>query len=170
MTAASRCRRWPVLLAVLLAGACGAPVGPAGSSAPAPSGAGSVPPASAGAVPPDGPAASGVIPPSRPSGPPKTPADGFSPITVRGTLHITGTCPLLITDMVTWTLLGPAVAGLADGLWIEVVGLPAPQIETACAGSPLQVRSVRGLVPRGHAARRRAASSAVVAGGSGGSP
>ncbi len=91
MTAASRCRRWPVLLAVLLAGACGAPV-------------------------------------------------------------------------------GPAVAGLADGLWIEVVGLPAPQIETACAGSPLQVRSVRGLVPRGHAARRRAASSAVVAGGSGGSP
>jgi len=67
----------------------------------------------------------------------------FKPVTVRGTIRITGSCRELVTDTVTWTLLGPDVHTLAAGAAVEVTGTPNPNLETGCSGSPLRVRSVR---------------------------
>ena len=78
-----------------------------------------------------------------PSGPPKQPTDVFKPVTVRGVVRVSGSCRELVTDTVTWTLVGQTAATLADGTTIELTGLPNPRLETGCTGSPLQVQSVR---------------------------
>jgi hypothetical protein len=67
----------------------------------------------------------------------------FSPVTVRGIIKITGDCRELVTDTVTWTLLGPDVETLAAGAAVEVTGTPNPNLETGCSGGPLRVQSVR---------------------------
>lgn len=73
-----------------------------------------------------------------PSGPAKTPTDSFKQVTLRGTLRVTSGCVELLTDTVTWTLLG-LTGDVRGGERVEVVGLPAPDAETGCSGSPLRV-------------------------------
>src|SRR4051812_44096927 len=36
------------------------------------------------------------------------PTDGFKPVVVRGSVHVSGGCVSLVSGGVTWTLLGPA--------------------------------------------------------------
>jgi hypothetical protein len=84
------------------------------------------------------------------SDPPKTskgPSDQIKPRTVRGTV-VTGAergCLELVSPPSRWVLVGPAVVDLQPGDEVEVVGRPAPQVNTSCDGVPLQVRTVRHL-------------------------
>ena len=129
--------------------------GPQAASGPASAeSAGAVPDASAdpGAPSASGPGGTGSRSPGlsgtdlptikNPAGPPKLPNDVVSPVTVRGVVRIAGSCTLLATDTATWTLVGLPAPGVRDGDRIEVVGLPAPQEETGCAGGALHVRSL----------------------------
>ncbi|MGI5246099.1 hypothetical protein [Dactylosporangium sp. CA-139066] len=81
---------------------------------------------------------------SVPSKVPKTtkaepPVDDFQQVTAQGRVKVTGACTELVTDQLTWTLIGPPAASLRDGQQAKVVGVPDPNRETGCAGSPLLV-------------------------------
>jgi hypothetical protein len=52
-------------------------------------------------------------------------------------------CLELVSYPSRWVLVGAAAAGLEDGDEVEVVGLPSPQLRSACDGVPLSVRHVR---------------------------
>lgn len=87
---------------------------------------------------------------SLPAGVPKTtkgepPVDDFQQVTAEGRVRVTGTCVELVTGQVTWTLLGPVAAGLHDGQQAKAVGVPDPNRETGCTGSPLLVSKVTPL-------------------------
>jgi hypothetical protein len=140
-------------LTLVLALAAAGCAGPAGSTraAPSPTTAAPTPSATDSPTPPQPPSGTATPPPSNPeppilppaSGPPKQPTDVFKPVTVSGVVRVSGNCRQLITDLVTWTLLGPSAATLTDGSTVELTGLPHPGLETGCSGSPLQVRSIR---------------------------
>jgi hypothetical protein len=70
------------------------------------------------------------------------PIDDFKQVTAQGRLRIAGPCVELVTDQLNWVLIGPAAAGFHDGQQVKVVGVPNPNRETACTGSPLLVSSV----------------------------
>ncbi|MFD0583609.1 hypothetical protein [Dactylosporangium darangshiense] len=67
------------------------------------------------------------------------PVDDFQQVKAEGKVRVTGTCTELVTDQLTWTLIGPAAANLRDGQRARVVGVPDPNRETGCPGSPLLV-------------------------------
>ncbi|UWP82563.1 hypothetical protein [Dactylosporangium fulvum] len=84
---------------------------------------------------------------SLPTGLPKTrepepPTDDFPQVTTRGRIRVEGQCVDLVTDSVTWTLLGPDAAKLRDGQQVKVVGVPNPEARTVCTGSPLTPQTV----------------------------
>jgi len=81
---------------------------------------------------------------SLPAGLPKNtatqpPTDDFQQVVTQGAVRVTGQCVDLVTDRLTWTLIGPAAAGLRDGQRAKVTGVPDPNNSTACTGSPLLV-------------------------------
>ncbi|MEV6927534.1 hypothetical protein AB0M46_23945 [Dactylosporangium sp. NPDC051485] len=87
---------------------------------------------------------------SLPPGLPKTtgavpPVDAFQQVTVQGRVRVSGSCVELVTDKVTWTLIGPAAAQLRDGQQAKAVGVPDPNRETACAGGALLVAQATPL-------------------------
>ena len=67
------------------------------------------------------------------------PVDDFQQVKAQGKVRITGKCTELVTDQIIWTLVGPAAASLRDGQQAKVVGVPDPNRETGCTGSPLLV-------------------------------
>lgn len=84
---------------------------------------------------------------SIPSGVPKNtkiepPADAFEQVVTKGKIHISGTCTELITDQLIWVLIGQAAAHVSEGQRVQVTGVPDPNRETLCSGSPLLVSSV----------------------------
>ncbi|WP_426508704.1 hypothetical protein ACPPVO_59255 [Dactylosporangium sp. McL0621] len=84
---------------------------------------------------------------SIPPGVPKTtkvepPVDEFQQVVTEGRVRVTGTCIELITAQLNWVLIGPAADGLRDGQQVKVTGVPNPNRETICTGSPLLVSSV----------------------------
>lgn len=78
-----------------------------------------------------------------PTEPPKSPTDNFKSVTATGVVRLSGGCKQLVTDGITWALIGTVVTEFKDGDRIEVIGLPAPQLDMTCAGSPLRVQSAR---------------------------
>jgi hypothetical protein len=81
---------------------------------------------------------------SLPTGLPKTlapepPTDDFQQVVTQGSVRVSGQCVELVTDQLTWTLLGPEAAKLRNGQRAEVTGVPNPNASTPCAGSPLLV-------------------------------
>ncbi len=84
---------------------------------------------------------------SSPSGPPKKPTDSFSPITLRGriTVGATAGCLELVTEGGRYALVADPATDLAPGVEVEVIGLPAPQLQLPCDGTPLQVSQIRPL-------------------------
>ncbi|GAA0744763.1 hypothetical protein Drose_37395 [Dactylosporangium roseum] len=87
---------------------------------------------------------------SLPSGLPKTtdpepPTDDFPQVTAQGRIRVEGQCVNLVTDSVTWTLLGPDAAKLRDGQQVKVVGVPHPEARTVCTGSPLTPQTVTSV-------------------------
>jgi hypothetical protein len=82
-----------------------------------------------------------------PSGVPKTtaphePTDDFTVLTTTGQIRLEGACVVLVTDKVTWLLIGPPAAGLRAGQRVKVTGLPDPGFESQCTGSPFKVTTV----------------------------
>jgi hypothetical protein len=88
------------------------------------------------------PARSASVLPGVPKARTEPPIDDFKQVTAQGRLRITGQCVELVTDQLNWVLIGPAAAGFHDGQQVKVVGVPDPNRETACTGSPLLVSSV----------------------------
>ncbi|WP_433053587.1 hypothetical protein [Dactylosporangium sp. CS-033363] len=85
---------------------------------------------------------------SIPPGAPKTtkvepPTDDFQQVVATGKIRVAGTCIELITDQLHWVLIGPPVAQLRDGQQVKVTGVPNPNRETGCNGSPLLVSAVQ---------------------------
>ncbi|WP_433211966.1 hypothetical protein ACQP00_51510 [Dactylosporangium sp. CS-047395] len=85
---------------------------------------------------------------SIPNGVPKTtkvepPADAFQQVVATGKISVTGTCVELITEQLRWVLIGPPAAQLRDGQQVKVTGVPNPNRETGCNGSPLLVSAVQ---------------------------
>ncbi|WP_344610805.1 hypothetical protein [Dactylosporangium salmoneum] len=141
-----------LLSAVLILSGCAAKpeksgqnVEPAASQSAAPSAPGaSASPSAKRAAPSDEPTI------SLPPGLPKTtgvvpPVDAFQQVTVQGVVRVSGSCVELVTDKITWTLIGPAAAQLRDGRQARAVGVPDPNRETACTGSPLLVSQATPL-------------------------
>ncbi|GAA3449456.1 hypothetical protein [Dactylosporangium matsuzakiense] len=90
-----------------------------------------------------------TVPPVSPTAstrPPKItsepPIDAFAQVVADGRVRITGTCIELVTATLNWVLLGPAAAQLRDGQQVRATGVPDPNRETGCTGSPLLVSSV----------------------------
>lgn len=135
--------RLGLLLAVALLAGCSARETPSAATAPSAAPASAPAPASAGA-PPAG-ATSQEPPIGRPpTRLPKTtaaepPVDDFQQVVAEGRVRVGGGCVELVTDGLTWTLLGPAVGGLRDGQRVRVTGVPDPNRETGCTASPLLV-------------------------------
>jgi hypothetical protein len=67
------------------------------------------------------------------------PVDDFQQVVAQGRVRVAGQCVELVTDQVTWVLIGPEAAKLRDGQQAKVTGVPNPNRETACTGSPLLV-------------------------------
>ena len=79
---------------------------------------------------------------SRPTKIPKNtksepPVDAFQQVVTSGQVRIKGQCVELVTDQLTWVLIGPDAAKLRDGTRAKVTGVPDPNRETGCTGSPL---------------------------------
>jgi hypothetical protein len=75
---------------------------------------------------------------------PKLPSDLIRPVRVTGVVERGAHgCVVLVSAHVRWVLLGEQAQALADGARVQVSGLPAPQLPTACAGAPLRVREIR---------------------------
>jgi hypothetical protein len=70
------------------------------------------------------------------------PVDAFEQVVTKGRIRVTGTCVELLTEQLNWVLIGPAAAQLRDGQQVRVTGVPDPNRETGCTGSPLLVSSV----------------------------
>ncbi|WP_432833162.1 hypothetical protein [Dactylosporangium sp. CA-092794] len=70
------------------------------------------------------------------------PVDDFQQVVTQGRVRVAGQCVELVTDRLTWTLIGPAASGLRDGQQAKVTGVPDPNRETGCTGSPLLVSQV----------------------------
>ncbi|MFI5916341.1 hypothetical protein [Dactylosporangium sp. NPDC051541] len=70
------------------------------------------------------------------------PLDAFQQVVAKGTVRITGTCVEVVTEQLNWVLIGPAAAQLRDGQRVQATGVPDPNRETGCTGSPLLVSSV----------------------------
>ncbi|WP_432982018.1 hypothetical protein [Dactylosporangium sp. CA-233914] len=70
------------------------------------------------------------------------PVDDFQQVVAEGRVRVSGSCVELVTDRTTWVLLGPAAAQLRDGRQARVTGVPDPNRETGCTGSPLLVSGV----------------------------
>ena len=68
--------------------------------------------------------------------------DTFQQVVTKGRIRITGGCTELITDQLNWVLIGPPAAQVRDGQQVTVTGVPDPNRETGCTGSPLLVSSV----------------------------
>ncbi|MFG2038551.1 hypothetical protein [Dactylosporangium sp. NPDC048998] len=138
-----------LLLAVVLLTGCAAKTGDSGDLArpatvPEASGPSAAPPASAVAT---GPARIAEPAISIPPKAPKTtkvepPIDDFQQVTAQGRVRVTGPCVELVTDGLTWTLIGPEAARVRDGQQARATGVPDPSRETACTGSPLLVSRV----------------------------
>jgi hypothetical protein len=73
------------------------------------------------------------------------PADAFQQVIAQGRVRVTGSCVELVTDQLTWTLIGPDAARLRDGQQARVTGVPHPDRETTCTGSPLLVSQATPL-------------------------
>ena len=73
------------------------------------------------------------------------PVDDFQQVKAQGRVKVNGGCTELVTDQLTWTLVGPAAAALRDGQRASVVGVPDPNRETGCTGSPLLVSQATPL-------------------------
>jgi hypothetical protein len=136
-----------LLLAVAVLSGCAARSADrsAAPAAPAPSASATpVPPSPSGSKAAPSPGGSVI---TLPSGVPKTtaphePTDDFSVLTTTGQVRIDGACVELVTDKLTWVLIGPAAAGLRAGQRVRVTGLPDPGFESRCNGSPFKVTTV----------------------------
>ena len=53
--------------------------------------------------------------------------------------HIVGRHIELVTDQLTWVLIGPEAARLHDGQRAKATGVSDPNQETTCTGSPLLI-------------------------------
>ncbi|WP_433081519.1 hypothetical protein ACQP1P_46305 [Dactylosporangium sp. CA-052675] len=68
--------------------------------------------------------------------------DDFQQVVAKGRIRVSGTCVELVTDQLNWVLIGPAAAQARDGQQVTATGVPDPNRETGCTGSPLLVSSV----------------------------
>ncbi|WP_433611660.1 hypothetical protein ACQP2P_44925 [Dactylosporangium sp. CA-139114] len=68
--------------------------------------------------------------------------DDFQQVVAKGKIRVSGTCVELLTDQLNWVLIGPAAAQVRDGQQVTATGVPDPNRETGCTGSPLLVSSV----------------------------
>jgi hypothetical protein len=128
-----------LLLAFLVLAGCAAK---SGESAQAPQS----PEKSRQSVSPTSPEATISLPPKAPkSTKAEPPVDDFQQVKAQGKVRVTGQCTELVTDQLTWTLIGPAATSLHDGQQAKVVGVPDPNRETGCTGSPLLVSQVTPL-------------------------
>ena len=126
-----------LLLAVLLLTGCAARTGETAQAPPSTDKSGQIATTAA-----PSPASSASILPGVPKARTEPPIDDFKQVATQGRLRITGQCVELVTEQLNWVLIGPAAAGFHDGQQVKVVGVPNPNRETACTGSPLLVSSV----------------------------
>jgi hypothetical protein len=131
-----------LLLAVLVLGGCASKTEKAAAPPPATSAA----PTSAPTAPPPAPGRSEPTISAPPNVPKTTkaepPVDDFQQVVAQGRIRVAGSCIELVTDQITWVLIGPAAAQLRDGQQVKVTGVPNPNRETGCTGSPLLVAGV----------------------------
>ncbi|MEV8515043.1 hypothetical protein [Dactylosporangium sp. NPDC051484] len=134
-----------LLLAVALLAGCAAKTGDSARPVTGPRSSGPSAAASESAA--TGPARSAEPAISIPPKAPKTtkaepPIDDFQQVTAQGRVRVTGQCVELVTDGLTWTLIGPQAARVRDGQQARATGVPDPNRETACTGAPLLVSRV----------------------------